>query len=296
MVLKNSVIELIKRRISVRTYSGKPIDSLKKAVIRKFLSDLPEPVFDTKLRFQFLTGLENDEKDLKGLVTYGMIKRPAGFIVGSSEFGEKYHEDFGYIMEHIVLFAVDLGLGTCWLGGTFKKSRFAQIVKAHENETVPAVISLGVPAERRRLIDSAVVSAIRARHRLPPAQLFFDGGFGRILDPRKSALYAQPLEMVRLGPSASNKQPWRIIYSKEDKRFHFYLSRHKSYERRWNRNSNRKLVSAMADLQKIDMGIAMCHFELTAREMKLKGRWEFKNPEMDLPSSSFEYIVSWQIE
>ncbi|MGH4140908.1 hypothetical protein [Clostridium sp.] len=39
--------------------------------------------------------------------------------------------------------------------------------------------------------------------------------------------YVVPLEMVRLGPSASNKQPWRII--KDKNAYHFFLCRTKGY-------------------------------------------------------------------
>ena len=34
----------------------------------------------------------------------------------------------------------------------------------------------------------------------------------------------------------------------------------------------------MADLQRVDMGIAMCHFELAARERGLAGRWVVEQP------------------
>jgi len=36
--------------------------------------------------------------------------------------GDKNLEDFGYLMEEAILFATGLGLGTCWLGGSFTKS------------------------------------------------------------------------------------------------------------------------------------------------------------------------------
>jgi hypothetical protein len=44
-------------------------------------------------------------------------------------------------------------------------------------------------------------------------------------------------------------------------------------------------------LQNVDMGIAMCHFELAAAELGLAGSWNLRDPE--LPSGDREYIVSW---
>jgi len=41
----------------------------------------------------------------------------------------------------------------------------------------------------------------------------------------------------------------------------------------------------------IDMGIALCHFELTCRELGIGGKFEILK---DFPDSdSFKYVVSW---
>ena len=69
---------------------------------------------------------------------------------------------------------------------------------------------------------------------------------------------------VRQGPSASNKQPWRILKSAD--RFHLYLQRTRGYRNVFTR------MAQVDDMQRIDMGIAMCHFELTARELGLSGK------------------------
>jgi hypothetical protein len=49
----------------------------------------------------------------------------------------------------------------------------------------------------------------------------------------------------------------------------------------------------LADLQRVDMGIAMSHFELTANERGLKGNWVVKDPQIDKPDRMIEYTVSW---
>ena len=82
---------------------------------------------------------------------------------------------------------------------------------------------------------------------------------------------------VRLGPSASNKQPWRII--KDENVYHFFLCRTKGYG-----------VSSY-DMQKNDIGIAKCHFELSANELGLKGSWvEIKDISTQ---NDWEYCCSW---
>jgi hypothetical protein len=91
--------------------------------------------------------------------------------------------------------------------------------------------------------------------------------------------------MVRLGPSASNRQPWRIIRDGND--WHFYLRRTPGYGER-----NTSLLK-LADLQRVDMGIAMCHFELTARELGLSGEWKHVKQLIEKPDEQIEYIITW---
>lgn len=88
--------------------------------------------------------------------------------------------------------------------------------------------------------------------------------------------------MVRLGPSGMNLQPWRVIYHKDA--FHFFLQRKKGIV-------GLGFQSLLLDLQKIDMGISLCHFELTARERKLPGEWTLSPPTYLF--TKWEYIQTW---
>jgi hypothetical protein len=92
--------------------------------------------------------------------------------------------------------------------------------------------------------------------------------------------------MVRIGPSASNRQPWRIL--KDGEQWHFYLQRSPGYRKR-----RTVKLFATSDLQRVDMGIAMCHFELTARELGLDGYWEVNSKQITIEDSTVEYIASW---
>ena len=49
----------------------------------------------------------------------------------------------------------------------------------------------------------------------------------------------------------------------------------------------------IADLQRVDLGIAMCHFALVARESGLDGRWVVDDPGLDLPAG-VEYTATWR--
>jgi hypothetical protein len=66
-----------------------------------------------------------------------------------------------------------------------------------------------------------------------------------------------------MAPSATNKQPWRIV--RDGAAWHFYLRRTKGY----GKGSALFTVLRIADLQRVDLGIAIRHFELVARTWTL---------------------------
>ena len=53
----------------------------------------------------------------------------------------------------------------------------------------------------------------------------------------------------------------------------------------------------LADLQRVDLGIALCHFELVARELGLAGEWVFDGPAASVGADApqgVEYTATWQ--
>jgi hypothetical protein len=148
------------------------------------------------------------------------------------------------------------------------------------DETLPAVLSVGPIADKPRLFDRVARRAVRADRRLPWEQLFYDGVFGRPLSRERAGAYAVPLEMVRLGPSASNKQPWRVVMDGDA--YHLYLQRTPGYARRTGH-----------DLQRVDAGIAMAHLSLAGAECGLLGSWQMDTPQIDVPDERTQYIASW---
>ena len=171
----------------------------------------------------------------------------------------------------MILYATGLGLGTCWLGGSFTRSTFVRRFGGlRRGETMPAVVSIG------RIGDDGT-ERIRQREegsrRFPSEALFFDRAFGVPLDVgRLCAGSAEALEAVRMAPSATNRQPWRIV--RDGLGWHFFIQRYKWYGKR----SPLFLALRIADLQRVDLGIAMSHFELVAREQGLDGEWVVRDP------------------
>jgi nitroreductase len=290
--------DLIGRRYSCRTYLDQPITDDHKRRLLDFMATRTTGPFGAQARFGLLAATPGDRQTLRRLGTYGFIKGATGFIVGAVRRAPNDLEDYGSLLEEIVLFATGMGLGTCWLGGTFTRSTFVRRFGGlGRDETMPAVISLGHIGDDGR-------GRIREREeggrRLPAGALFFEGRYGQPLPDASAGRYAAALEAVRMAPSATNKQPWRIVRGdgvgdaarggdSAGRDWHFLLQRTKGY----GKGSPVFRALRIADLQRVDLGIAMCHFALVARESGLDGHWVVDDPGLDLPAG-VEYTATWR--
>lgn len=276
-----TIIETIQIRKSCRTYGNRSIEPEKLAELRQFLATNTKTPFGSKVRFLLLDFNELEISELKNLTTYGVIKGARQFIVGTVIKQSKAMEDFGYCMEKNILKATSMGLGTCLLGGTFKRSGFAGKINLGESELLPVVSPVGYSSDKRSVVDRMFRFVAASDKRKPWYELFYLHDIDTFLDKENSGSFDTPLECVRIAPSASNKQPWRIIKGRDQKSFYFYLKRTPGYEN----------IVKDIKLQNVDMGIAMCHFELSANELGFTGDWNVNNPQ--IKSDGMEYIVNW---
>jgi nitroreductase len=278
---KMPTMDTIKKRVSCRTYQRGPIKESELQKLRDFLLTNVRGPFGNRMRFELIDLAAKEQEEIKTLGTYGFIKGASMFIVGAVARGDRAMEDFGYCMEKNILKAAHLGLGTCWLGGTFNRSASASRINKREDEVVPAITPVGYPQDRKSMMDSAIRFIAKSNSRKAWEDLFFLGDTKTFLSRDIAGTYSLPLDCVRVGPSASNKQPWRVVKEADKDVFHFYISRTPGYAEKYPEVS----------LQDIDMGIAMCHFEVAVQEMKLKGNWQTVPPAQ--PQRGLEYVGSW---
>lgn len=279
MNIEFDVEKTVRDRYSVRTYSKQPVSNDLKEKVLKYADSLQNP-FGPKIRFKFIEKnlSENGEK----LGTYGFIKG-ASLYLGAAVPKEKYaQEALGYDFERLILYITSLGLGTCWLGGTFNKGAFAQEMELKENELFSVITPVGYPASRLRLTEKIFRQSLKADNRLKWDELFFENDLYSPLDKEKAGKYAFALEMLRLSPSAKNKQPWKVVF--DGKAFHFI----QLFAHAGNDGSNQ-------EMHRIDMGIALSHFHLAANEINLSGRFGKCELPFELEEEN-AYITSWIID
>ncbi len=281
MTFQQPFSQVVHKRYSCRSYHPELVSESAFQDLESYIANLPAGPFNGPSRFKLASASGDDRSSLRGLGTYGTIKNPPGFIIGVTRKAPKDMEDFGFRMEMIVLKAADLGLGTCWLGGFFTRSAFSKKIGAVKGESLPAICSVGFPAVARSMeqID-------QSRSRMGWEALFLKDDFTTPMSSDQTGAYAISMEMLRLAPSARNLQPWRIV--KQGGTFHFYLQRTRGYY-----EMVMPAITGIADLQRIDMGIGMAHFETAAHEAGLAGHLQVMDPGITMPNRLMEYSASW---
>lgn len=263
-IFDNPIDEVIKSRHSVRNYEDKliPKDLIKK--IEHYIENIDNP-FGKKVRIKLIKK-DNSSNDLK-LGTYGVIKGAKYYLAVACKNEDFALEALGYTFEKAVLYCTSLGLGTVWLGGTFNKGEFAKAMNVGSNEIMPIVSPLGYEGGKKSFLASLMGNNNKKRKSY--GEVFFNNNFDTPLLKEDEKDYSEVLEMVRIAPSAMNKQPWRILKVGND--FDFYTEGNK-------------------DFSKIDIGIALCHFHLAAKEKGLDGEFKILD---NISKDKYNYIISW---
>lgn len=267
------LLKTIKERKSVRSFDSTPVSAEDRKKIEQYIRNIENP-FGVPVRFVLL---DAGTYGLSSPVLSGESLYVAG-IVGK---GPHMEEAYGFSFEKLVLFAQTLGIGTTWIGGTMKRELFEIAAGLEEGEMMPCVSPLGYPAKKRSLKETMMRKGVGADSRVPAEKIFFDGAWDKALPAEKLAEIADLAEMVRWAPSAVNKQPWRVIVTQQG--CHFYEKRDRGY-----------IGEKTGDLQKIDIGIALCHFVMGLEEQGLKPVVTVENPQIEIPENA-EYVATVKI-
>ena len=221
-----TLLEASDIRISRRAYIPELISGEKKAALQKIIADICSR---SGLRIELM---EDGENCFSLIKSYGMFSGVKSYfaLIGNSD-DPKMHEKIGYFGEELVLEATRLGLGTCWVAGSYDKGSVS--VKLAEKECLACVISVGEIKEAENLKEKFLSGIIKTK-RKSPEEMSVN------LDSAPE-WFRKGVECAVNAPSARNKQPVTFEYSE---------------------SGVAAKVKGDFSFNKIDLGIAEYHFEL----------------------------------
>ncbi len=266
----SSFLELAKTRRSVRTFDGKGVSPEILNTLKEYSETIKNP-YNIDIIFQF-----HDAKE-DGLSS-PVLAGEKCYVTAKVKKVPNAAEAYGYSFEALLMKAHELGLGTVWIGGTMPREKFEKAAKVAEDEIMPCVSPLGTVA-KMSIKEGLMRKGVKADTRLKFEELFFNETFDKPLDSStaESIGIKDALEAVVVAPSAVNKQPWRVVI--DGTTAHFYEKKDKGFD------------NGVYDLQKVDVGIALYHYE---QQLIFEGKtpfFEFNNPNISIPNG-MEYIAS----
>lgn len=176
---------------------------------------------------------------------YGIIKGAPSYLafIGDPERSER-DEMLGYIGEAAVLEATHLGLGTCWVSGTFDPAAASRDLELSAGERLLSVSPLGYPKESYSFTEKMMKRAAGSHSRKPLEDLARGEALSRWPEWARTAA-----EAARRAPSALNRQPW--IFHCDGQELSVEVD---------GAGSNRGSAS-----KRLDCGIALRHLEIGAQ-------------------------------
>lgn len=269
--------DVVLKRVSTRTFNKTELSNEDVKKINNILveHESVKGPFDHKFKYKFRF---NDSKSQEGkkIGTYGVLRHVPGFVSGICKNDFKNLVDYGFIFERIVLALTEQNLDTCWIGGTFKRKTYQ--VDLDENEIVPAITPVGYGAQKKTIVERFIRKSAESDNRKIFGTLFKDYNTLEPLNDTLENPIMQCLELVRKGPSASNKQPWRLFLDNDE--ILFYLKRDQGYPSE----------NFPYDIQALDIGIALSNFTVGLEYFDLKYKFFVNNKAKDIDSA--EYVLS----
>ena len=204
-----NLIDAVNNRYSMRTFKSEPVNAETRQKILNYAEQISNP-FGPKIRIKFIEKRTSANGEKLG--TYGIIKNANLFLGVAIKNVEGAQEALGYEFEQLVLYMTSLGLGTCWIGGTFDKGAFAEAMKPEADEIFTIICPVGYGTGRKRFFEKIMRRNLKADSRLSWYKLFFKNDFETPLQAADCPDYEEALELVRQAPSAVNKHPWRVVF------------------------------------------------------------------------------------
>lgn len=212
MISESHELHLLKCRLSVRSFADEAItpSDVKKLKAEVTMTNSHEQ----GMRFQLIL---NDSAPFDRYChSYGLFRNVRNYIAAVVDVATPdAYERAGYFGERFVVKATELGLGTCFVSGTFDSPKVTAQIRA--GEKILFLIAIGVPSGKPRPLARLLVRM--THHKGMEATDFFIPTSELDEACRQFPMLTAGLEAVACAPSAMNRRPVRIsIRETEGKR------------------------------------------------------------------------------
>ena len=239
------VVEAIEKRVSCRAFSERGLEAEVVDALRRVVAEV-----DAQDDLHCELYGPDDFGPTLSLSLKMFANNPQWYAMLAAPVGPLYEERLGYFGEKLVLAATQLGLGTCWVAGTF--DRGATHAELAEGEVLHDVIPLGYAPEKAPLKQRTIRAGLRARSKKQGD--LYDGPTPLAQAP---AWIQACIDAVWKAPSAINEQP--VVFT-------------------WDGGEApvaAKLPRVRTGKEYTDLGIAKLHFEIAAHACGIDGTWEW---------------------
>ena len=178
---------LVKMRRSVRSFSDRDVDdeTIKKIIECGRLA----PSWANKQCWTFIVVKDKNkiaEIAREATMVNNWLKKAPVIIVACGDPSKSgycndipyYVVDVSIAMEHIVLAAAELGLGTCWIG-YFREKEIKKLLNIPEHLKIVALSPLGYPAGSKTTQENITRYLLKSKKRKPLEQILFRDEWGK---------------------------------------------------------------------------------------------------------------------
>jgi nitroreductase len=234
-----NLTQAIEERRSRRKYSNTPIDFTIVSKLKRLINEYSK---QAGLRIELVL---NNGKAFNGFrKSYGMFSGVNDYIGLIADKSDKTAaERLGYYGELLTLHAVSMGLGTCWVGGTFSRSDTPFTLA--DGEALICVIVIG-NADKNDSFKEKLIRNLTHRKSKTAQEMF-------VSDCPAPDWFMRGMDAVQKAPSAINRQPVMFSYS--------------------GGNASAPVRDISDNSMVLDFGIAKLHFEIGAGG----GEWDWGN-------------------
>lgn len=287
-------LEKLALRHSVRNYSDRPLTESDKSKLKSAITAVNN--FEAGLHFSLVTDCPAPFQGFSR--SYGLFTNVKNFIalvIDKSSY-PMMEEKAGYYGEMLVMKCVEMGLGTCFVAGTYSRKHVN--VQLRAGWEIIALITIGYPSETTESFIARKARSFIKRKSKSPLQ-FYEGSLPWDEVEKNFPNMLPALKAVSLAPSAVNKQPVVITVHPSDAEADNERTRYGLEFKQVEAESRRFLLSPLYSVlqpeldfenkyrieakvdhpkQLIDLGIAMWNFE-----QLFQGYWEWGNPARFIP-------------